>query len=444
MAKMPVVAIVGRPNVGKSTLFNTLSENGKSIVDDMPGVTRDRIYADCEWTGYAFSLVDTGGVDFDNSAFGVHIKEQVEIAVSIADVVIFVADGTVGLTNDDERVVKLLRGYQKPLVLCVNKLDNQSLKDNSLSEFYKLGIGDPLPVSCAQKTGLGDLLDAVVLKLRTKNLLQPVGDQDVSRIAIIGKPNAGKSSLVNALLGEKRVMVSDIAGTTRDAVDTPFNYNGQHYILTDTAGIRRKRSVAVESVEYYSVVRAINAIKNSDVVVLVVDATQGVTEQDVRLAGYIHEAGKPSVIVFNKWDLVAKDAYTQLEFAKKLAADLAFMPYYQSLYISALTGKRVGEVMVKVAQVLATTKRRITTGQLNDIILNAVAMTPPPVRAGGRPKFLYATQVAVAPPTFVLFVNNKNAVGKTYVRYLENTIRKSVDFSGTPLRIVLRNREKEQ
>lgn len=442
MAKTPVVALVGRPNVGKSTLFNTISENGKSIVDDMPGVTRDRIYADCEWTGYNFSLVDTGGVDFDNSAFGVHIKEQVEIAVSIADVVIFVTDGTVGLTNEDERVVKLLRGYQKPLVLCVNKLDNQSLRDNTLAEFYKLGIGDPLPVSCSQKTGLGDLLDAVVMKLRTKNLLSQATDTEVNRIAIIGKPNAGKSSLVNALLGEKRVMVSDIAGTTRDAVDTPFNYHGTRYIITDTAGIRRKRSVEVETVEYYSVIRAINCIKNSDVVVLVVDATQGLTEQDVRLAGYIHEAGKPSVIAINKWDLVDKDAYTQLEFEKKIAADLAFMPYYQTIYISALTGKRLGEVMTKVEQVLATTQKRITTGQLNDIILNAVAMTPPPFKAGGRPKFLYATQASVAPPTFVLFVNNKNAVGRTYVRYLENTIRKSVDFSGTPIRILLRNREK--
>lgn len=442
MSKMPVVAIVGRPNVGKSTLFNTISENGKSIVDDLPGVTRDRIYADCEWTGYNFSLVDTGGVDFENSVFGAHIKEQVEIAVSIADVVIFVADGTVGLTSDDERVVKLLRGYQKPVVLCINKLDNQSLRDNTLAEFYKLGIGEPLPVSCAQKTGLGDLLDAVVTKLRVKNLLSAPTDADTPRIAIIGKPNAGKSSIVNALLGEKRVMVSDVAGTTRDAVDTPFNYHNKRYIITDTAGIRRKRSVEVETVEYYSVIRAINCIKNSDVVVLVVDATQGLTEQDVRLAGYIHEAGKPSVIAINKWDLVDKDAYTQIEFEKKIAADLAFMPYYQSIYISALTGKRLGEVMSKVEQVLATTQKRITTGQLNDIVLNAVAMTPPPVRAGGRPKFLYATQVSVAPPTFVLFVNNKDAVGRTYVRYLENTIRKSVDFAGTPVRILLRNREK--
>lgn len=443
MAKTPVVALVGRPNVGKSTLFNTISENGKSIVDNMPGVTRDRIYADCEWAGNNFSLVDTGGVSFEEGAFNAHIKEQVEIAVGIADVVVFVVDGMVGVTGDDMKVVKLLRGFGKPLVLCVNKLDNQQLKDNTLAEFYRLGVGDPLPVSCAQKTGLGDLLDEIVQKLRIKNLLRAEPAKDVKRIAIIGRPNAGKSSLVNALLGEKRVMVSDIAGTTRDAVDSPFNYCGKPYILTDTAGIRRKRSVEVETVEYYSVLRAIHSIKNSDVVLLVVDATQGLTEQDVRLAGYIHEAGRPSVIVINKWDLVVKDSYTQLEFNKKLAADLAFMPYFQPIYISALTGQRLGEVMSTVERVLENTQKRITTGQLNDLILDAVAMTPPPFKAGQRPKFLYATQITVAPPTFALFVNNKNIVGRSYLRYLENTLRKSVDFAGTPVKLLLRNREKE-
>ena len=443
MAKTPVVALVGRPNVGKSTLFNTISENGKSIVDDMPGVTRDRIYADCEWAGNNFSLVDTGGVSFEEGAFNAHIKEQVEIAVGIADVVVFVVDGMVGVTGDDMKVVKLLRTFGKPLVLCVNKLDNQQLRDNTLAEFYRLGVGDPLPVSCAQKTGLGDLLDEVVQKLRIKNLLRNEAPKDVKRIAIIGRPNAGKSSLVNALLGEKRVMVSDIAGTTRDAVDSPFNYCSKPYILTDTAGIRRKRSVEVETVEYYSGLRAIHSIKNSDVVLLVVDATQGLTEQDVRLAGYIHEAGRPSVIVINKWDLVVKDSYTQLEFNKKLAADLAFMPYFQPIYISALTGQRLGEVMSTVERVLENTQKRITTGQLNDLILDAVAMTPPPFKAGQRPKFLYATQVTVAPPTFALFVNNKNIVGRSYLRYLENTLRKSVDFSGTPIKLLLRNREKE-
>lgn len=443
MAKIPVVALVGRPNVGKSTLFNTISENGQSIVDDQPGVTRDRIYADCEWCGNNFSLVDTGGVSFEQGVFNAHIKEQVEIAVGIADVVVFVVDGLVGVTADDMKVVKLLRTFNKPLVLCVNKLDNQNLRDNTLAEFYKLGVGDPFPVSCAQKIGLGDLLDSVVQKLRAKNLLRQQPPENVKRIAIIGRPNAGKSSLVNALLGEKRVMVSDIAGTTRDAVDSPFNYCGKPYILTDTAGIRRKRSVEVETVEYYSVLRAIHSIKNSDVVLLVVDATQGLTEQDVRLAGYIHEAGKPSVIVINKWDLVVKDSYTQLDFDKKLAVDLAFMPYFQAIYISALTGQRIGEVMTMVEKVLANTEKRITTGQLNDIILDAVAMTPPPFKAAGRPKFLYATQVTVAPPTFALFVNNKNLVGRTYLRYLENTLRKSVDFAGTPVKLLLRNREKE-
>ena len=439
----PLVAIVGKPNVGKSTFFNKVCGERISIVADLPGVTRDRIYADCEWAGNNFSLVDTGGVSFEDGAFNAHIKEQVEIAVGIADVVVFVVDGMVGVTADDMKVVKLLRTFGKPMVLCVNKLDNQQLRDTTLAEFYRLGVGDPLPVSCAQKTGLGDLLDEVVQKLRIKNLLRTQPAKDVKRIAIIGRPNAGKSSLVNALLGEKRVMVSDIAGTTRDAIDSPFNYCGKPYILTDTAGIRRKRSVEVETVEYYSVLRAIHSIKNSDVVLLVIDATQGLTEQDVRLAGYIHEAGRPSVIVINKWDLVVKDSYTQLEFAKKIATDLAFMPYFQAIYISALTGQRLGEVMSTVERVLENTERRITTGQLNDLILDAVAMTPPPFKAGQRPKFLYATQITVAPPTFALFVNNKNIVGRTYLRYLENTLRKSVDFSGTPVRLLLRNREKE-
>jgi GTP-binding protein len=450
MKRKPVVAVVGRPNVGKSTLFNVLSGRKISIVDDEPGVTRDRIYAECEWCGYNFSIVDTGGVDFDEkNAFGVHIKEQVQIAVDIADCIIFVVDGTVGITANDERVVKLLRSSKKPVVLCVNKLDNKNLEHNNLAEFYKLGLGQPFPVSCTQKSGLGDMLDAVlphIRKIDTENA------GETERIAIIGKPNAGKSSIINALLGEKRVMVSSISGTTRDAVDTPFNYNGKPYILTDTAGIRRKRSVEIETVEHYSVLRAISAIKNSDAAVLVIDAADGITEQDVRLAGIVHEEGKPSVIAVNKWDAEGvfgqaespqeKDKpYYQLEFQKKLQRDLAFMPYFKSIYISALTGKRIGEVMQAVTEVLANTKKRITTGQLNTVVLSAVGTTPPPMVGGKRPKFLYATQAAVGPPTFVLFAKNSAAVQRQYLRYIENTIRKSVDFTGTPIKIFVRDKE---
>ncbi|MDR1917536.1 MAG: ribosome biogenesis GTPase Der [Christensenellaceae bacterium] len=442
MQKIPVVAVVGRPNVGKSTLFNVLSNTRKSIVDDTAGVTRDRIYAECEWCGYNFNLVDTGGVDFDEkNAFGVHIVEQVQIAVDIADCIICVVDGLVGITANDERVVKLLRKYKKPIVLCVNKLDNQRQAQNNLAEFYRLGVGEPFAVSCTQKSGLGDMLDAVVSHIK-KIDWDSVGETE--HIAIVGKPNAGKSSIVNAILGEKRVMVSEIAGTTRDAVDTPFNYNGKQYILTDTAGIRRKRSVEIETVEHYSVLRAIAAIRNSDVAVLVIDATEGVTEQDVRLAGYAHEDGKPSLIVINKWDLVEKDTFTQIEFQKNLERDLAFMSYFKSIYISAKTGKRIGEVMKTVAEVLATTKKRITTGQLNTLVLTAVGTTPPPMVGGKRPKFLYATQVSVSPPTFAIFVKNSQSVQRQYLRYIENTLRKSVDFSGTPIKILLRDKQKEE
>jgi GTP-binding protein len=434
--RTPVVAVVGRPNVGKSSLFNVLVGAGKSIVDDTPGVTRDRIYAPVEWCGYNFSLVDTGGVDFGENVFAEHIKEQVEIAVEVADAVIFVVDGMAGLTSADERVVKLLRSYKRPAILCVNKIDNKEVRENALPEFYKLGLGEPFAVSAAQKIGLGDLLDAVVSHIKK---IDADAVSAPARIALTGKPTSGKRSIVNALLGEKRVMVRAIAGTTRDAIDTPFNYNGKPYILTDTAGIRRKRSVEVETVEYYSVIRAINCIRQSDVSVLVIDAAEGLTEQDVRLAGYIHEDGKPSVIVVNKWDLQSGEKPEDYE--KNLARDLAFMPYYKSVYISALTGKRIGEVMKTVVEVLETSKKRITTGQLNEIVLNAAAVNPAPFRGGKRPKFLYATQVSVSPPTFALFVKNKDCVERTYLRYIENTIRKSFDFSGSPIKIVLRKKE---
>ncbi|MDR0384034.1 MAG: ribosome biogenesis GTPase Der [Christensenellaceae bacterium] len=430
--RIPTVAIVGRPNVGKSSLFNVLSDSVKSIVDDTAGVTRDRIIANCDWNDFSFDIVDTGGVDFNESnIFAEHIKEQVDIAVDIADVIIFVVDGRVGIQADDEKIVRRLRESKKPIVLAVNKIDNNNL---DTSEFYKLAIGPPYPISTVQRNGVADMLDKVVSLFNTIKFARNEGA--AKRIAIVGKPNAGKSSIVNCLLGEKRVMVSEIAGTTRDTVDSELTYYGQKFIITDTAGIRRKRSVEIESVEHYSVLRALNAIKNSDVVVLVIDAEQGITEQDVRLAGIIHESFRPSVIAVNKVDLARIDE-------KQLHADLAFMNYFKAVNISALTGKKIGDIMSSVIKVMENAERRITTGLLNEIVLNTTAVQPPPFRLGVKPKFLYSTQVAVSPPTFALFVNRPDCVDKTYLRYIENTIRKSVDFSGTPIKIVLRGRKEE-
>lgn len=470
-----MVAVIGRPNVGKSTFLNTIVGRAVSIVDNEAGVTRDRIYADAEWCGVKFSLVDTGGLDVadakrttatDDSSriFKAHIKEQADIAIEMADCIIFLCDGTVGVTSGDIEIAKLLRTAGKPMgkdrsriVLAVNKLDNEKQRQNTIHDFYKLGLGEPYPISCAQKTGLGDLLDAIVEKLDRGLPKDTVSDKsddtddpdkngmDTSpeRIAIIGKPNAGKSSIVNRLLGVKRVMVSEIAGTTRDSIDTPFRYNGREYILTDTAGIRRKRSVEAETVEQFSVTRALASIRNSDVCVLVVDANEGLTEQDVRLAGYINEMGKPSVICINKWDLVEKDSYTMNAFNKNLERDLAFMSYFKAVYISALTGQRAGEIMKAVEVVLAASKTRISTGTLNTLINEFIATTPPPFVGTRRAKFMYSTQVSVSPPTFALFVNERDIVPVSYLRYLENCIRKSIDLTGTPIRLLTRNRSKQ-
>ena len=443
--KTPLIAIIGRPNTGKSTLLNTIVGSNVSIVDDQAGVTRDRVYADTEWSGKKLSFIDTGGLDFDESSniYSAHIKEQVDIAIDIADAIVFVVDGMTGLTAVDEDIAKLLRRAKKPVIVAVNKVDNKKIHDNNFHEFYNLGFEETLPVSCTQKSGLGDLLDGVVNACGAGlDCFVPRNDDVLTRIAIIGKPNAGKSSIVNRLLGEKRVMVSEHAGTTRDSIDTPFRFNGKDYILTDTAGIRRKRSIETQTVEHYSVVRALAAIRNSDVCVLVVDANELLTEQDVRLAGYIDEMGKPSVICINKWDLVEKDTHTMHLCTQSLDRDLAFMSYYKSIFISALTGQRIGEIMKAVEFVLERSQTRITTGTLNTLIQGFVATTPPPFVSGKRAKFLYSTQVSVSPPTFALFVNERDIVPSTYLRYLENCLRKSIDLTGTPIRLLLRNRSK--
>lgn len=440
--KKPLVALIGRPNVGKSTLFNKLcGGKRKSIVKNEPGVTRDRIYGDAEWLGHAFYLVDTGGLDVKNKdAFQLNITEQAELAVELADVVVLLVDGREGVVAADHDAADFLRKYNVPVVLAVNKLDNNEVEKSY--EFYELGLGEPFVISAEQNMGFGDLLDEVISHFNVK--VDPELDKERLNIAIVGKPNAGKSSLVNRLLGYKRVMVSDVAGTTRDAIDTPFTYDGREYMLIDTAGIRRKRSIEKDSVELYSVMRSFDAIRRSDVTILVVDSVDGLTEQDVRLAGFIHDEGKPSIILMNKWDVVEKDSYTMLEFEKKLKEDLKFMDYYVSLYASALTGKRIEKLMDLVNEVYERSSYRISTGNLNEILQNAILTNEPPTQSGRRLKIKYITQGGTNPPTFILFVNNKELMHFSYLRYLENCIRKAVDFTGTPIKLFVKDgKEKE-
>lgn len=439
--RKPLVALIGRPNVGKSTFFNTVCGRRISIVKDMPGVTRDRIYGDAEWCGYAFSIVDTGGLDVKNKDdFQNNITRQAQIAVELADVVVFMVDGREGLVPADYDVADFLRKYNIPVVLVVNKLDNNEVEKSY--EFYSLGIGDPFVCSAENSKGIGDILDECVSHFKTK--ISPEEDANKIKVAVVGKPNAGKSSIINKLLGENRVMVSNVAGTTRDAIDSPFKYNGKDYLLIDTAGIRRKRSIEDESVELYSVIRAFDAIRRADVVVMVVDATQGLSEQDVRIAGFIHEEGKPSVIVMNKWDLIEKDSYSMNKFNDQLNEDLKFMSYFVPLYTSALTGQRLSKIMESVESVYEHSKYRITTSQINEILANAVSVNEPPMKNGKRCKIYYMTQGAITPPTFIVFVNDKDLMHFSYLRYLENSIRSAVDFSGTPIKIILRSKSEKE
>lgn len=435
----PIVAIVGRPNVGKSTLFNKITGKKIAIVEDKPGVTRDRIYADAEWCGHNFTLIDTGGIELKSEdEMWRHIKKQAEIAIETADVILLLCDVKSEITASDYDVADMLRRSRKPVVLAVNKLDNY--KPERLFEYYNLGLGEPFGISCEQALGLGDMLDEVCSYLDKVEEEETEGE--AIKIAVVGKPNAGKSSLVNKLLGYDRTIVSDISGTTRDAIDTPFMVNGQNYILIDTAGIRKKKAVD-EDVEYYSVIRALGAVRRADVCLVVVDSKEGLSEQDVKICGYVHEQGKPSVIVMNKWDLIEKDTNTINEFNKKLDCDLAFMDYYKSVYVSALSGQRVKNILAVAMESYENAHRRITTGTLNDLIGDAVRTIDPPSKKGKRLKIYYSTQDDVCPPRFVVFVNDSELVHFSYKRYLENVLRKAFDFSGTPIRILFRNRDED-
>lgn len=435
MAK-PLVAIVGRPNVGKSTFFNKVAGRKISITEDRPGVTRDRLYADAEWRGHGFSMVDTGGIELKSQdTMWREIKKQAEVAIDTAQVILFFVDGKEGLTSSDYDVADMLRRSKKPVILVVNKIDNYS--EEKLFEFYALGLGEPYAISSEHGTGIGDLLDEAVSYFEKI----PNEEDESIKIAVVGKPNAGKSSLVNRLLGFDRSIVTDIAGTTRDAIDTRFTApDGGEYTIIDTAGIRKKSKVE-DDVEYYSVMRAFDAVRRADVCILVVDSTEGLTEQDTRIIGYVHEQGKPSLVVMNKWDLIEKDTNTINTFQNKLKEDLKFMDYFRSLYISAKTGQRVDKILSAVKEVYENTHRRIQTGVLNDVISSAVRANEPPSYNGRRLKIYYSTQVAEAPPVFALFVNDGRLMHFSYERFLENTLRAAFDFSGTPIRILTRDKK---
>ncbi|MCD8040290.1 MAG: ribosome biogenesis GTPase Der [Clostridia bacterium] len=435
MAK-PLVAIVGRPNVGKSTFFNKVAGRKISITEDRPGVTRDRLYADGEWNGRQFSMVDTGGIELKSQdTMWREIKKQAEVAIETAQVILFFVDGREGLTASDYDVADMLRRSKKPVILVVNKMDNH--EPDKLYDFFALGLGDPYAVSSEHGTGLGDLLDEVVTLFGD---CEEEDDESI-KIAVVGKPNAGKSSLVNKLLGFQRTIVTDIAGTTRDAIDTRFTApDGQAYTIIDTAGIRKKSRVD-DDVEYYSVMRAFDAVRRADVCLLVVDSTEKITEQDTKIVGYVHEQGKPSVVVMNKWDLIEKDTNTINKFQSELKEDLKFMDYFRSVYVSAKTGQRTDKILAAAKEVYDNSHRRVQTGILNDVISSAVRANEPPSYNGRRLKIYYSTQIAEAPPTFALFVNDGNLMHFSYERFLENTLRSAFDFSGTPIKIVTRDKK---
>ena len=435
----PLIAVVGRPNVGKSTLFNRIAGNRIAIVEDTPGVTRDRIYADCEWCGRAFTLIDTGGLELKSEdEMWTHIRTQAEIAVETANAILYVVDGKTGLTTDDNLVCAYLRKSNLPVVLAVNKIDNNMM--DSVYDFYALGFGEPYAVSAEQGKGIGDLLDAL-MEVIPVSVVED--DDERIKIAIVGKPNAGKSSITNRLLGYDRCIVSDIAGTTRDAIDTELNIGDDKYLIIDTAGMRKKKAVSLD-LERYSVMRALLAVRRADVVLIVCDANEGFTEQDVKIAGFVHEEGKPSIIVMNKWDLVDKDTHTINQYENQLKEDLKYMNYFKSVYISAKSGKRVDNLLPACKEVVANSRRRISTGLLNEVVGEAIRISEPPSYLGRKLKIFFVTQVNVAPPTFVVKVNDPSIMHFSYKRYLENALRKSFDFSGTPIRIAVRaNNEKE-
>ena len=439
--KKPVVAIVGRPNVGKSTLFNVLAGERISIVKDTPGVTRDRIYADCSWLDKNFTLIDTGGIEPDSKDIILsQMREQAEIAIETADVIILIVDVRQGMVDSDAKVADMLRRSRKPVVLAVNKVDSFEKFGNDIYEFYNLGIGDPMPISAASRLGLGDLLDEVV-----KYFPEHDGEDeedDRPRIAIVGKPNVGKSSIVTRLLGENRVIVSDVAGTTRDAIDTEIVYNGTEYVFIDTAGLRRKNKIK-EELERYSIIRTVTAVERADVVLVVIDATEGVTEQDAKIAGIAHERGKGVIVVVNKWDAIEKNDKTIYEYTKQIKNTLSYMPYAEYIFISAATGLRVNKLYELIDMVRENQNLRVATGVLNEILSEAVALQQPPSDKGKRLKIYYMTQVSVKPPTFVVFVNDKELMHFSYTRYLENKVREAFGFRGTSLKFIIRERKEK-
>ncbi len=435
----PIVAIVGRPNVGKSTLFNALAGEQIAIVKDTPGITRDRIYADISWLDKNFTLIDTGGIEPESKDIILsQMREQAQIAIDTADVIIFLVDVKQGLVESDAKVADMLRRSRKPVILVVNKVDSFTKYNADIYEFYNLGIGDPVPVSAASRLGIGDMLDEVI-KFFPDNQSEEE-ETEFPKVAVVGKPNVGKSSLINKLLGENRLIVSDIAGTTRDAVDTVVKYNGQEYTFIDTAGLRRKSKVK-EEIERYSILRTVTAVERADVVVMMIDATEGVTEQDAKIAGIAHERGKAVIIAVNKWDAIQKDDKTMTEHTKKIRDTLSFMPYAEILFISVESGQRLNKLFELIDVVIQNHSMRVGTGVLNEIMSEAVMLQQPPSDRGHRLKLFYITQVAVKPPTFVIFVNDKELMHFSYTRYIENKIREAFGFKGTPLKFIIRERD---
>ncbi|MCR5667234.1 MAG: ribosome biogenesis GTPase Der [Eubacterium sp.] len=437
----PVVAIVGRPNVGKSTLFNVLAGERIAIVQDTPGVTRDRIYAEVEWLKYQFTMIDTGGIEPNTKDIILsQMREQAEIAIASADVIIFICDVMQGLTDADAKVADMLRRSKKPVILVVNKVDDFQKYQADVYEFYNLGIGEPHAVSAASRLGIGDLLDDVVALFPEQAADQE--EDDRPKVAIVGKPNVGKSSLINKLANANRVIVSDIAGTTRDAIDTDIKYDGREYVFIDTAGLRRKNKIK-EEIERYSIIRAVTAVERADAVIIMIDATEGVTEQDAKIAGIAHERGKGIIVAVNKWDAIEKNDKTMYEHQNKIREVLSFMPYAEIMFISAQTGQRVQKIFDMIDMVIENNSMRIATGVLNEILAEAVAMQQPPSDRGRRLKIYYMTQVSVKPPTFVIFVNDKKLMHFSYTRYIENRIRDAFGFRGTSLKFIIRERKEE-
>ena len=439
----PIVAIVGRPNVGKSTLFNIFANSRISIFEDTPGVTRDRLYADTEWLDNEFMMVDTGGIEIMNTdKIAVSIRQQAQIAIAEADVILFVCDARAGITHEDAEVAKMLRQSKKPIVLAINKADSPK-QEMEIFEFYNLGIGEPIPVSAANHLGLGDLLDAVVEKFPETSAYGEDGNEDEIKVALIGRPNVGKSSIFNTLVGEERSIVSDVAGTTRDAIDTPVIREGQKFLFIDTAGMRRKARID-EPIEKYSIIRSLRAVDRSDVVLMVIDAIDGVTEQDKKIAGYAHEAGKGIVLVVNKWDLYDKDNTSTLRYTENLRRELVFMQYAPVVFVSAMTKQRIHRLPEVIHYVAEQNAMRISTSVLNQVVEDAIAINPPPTEKGQRLKILYATQVKIKPPTFVIFVNEPEIMHFSYQRYLENKLREAFGFEGTPLQMIIRGKNEEE